>query len=187
MIRPDTATLVSHGQHDHQADSYPPAVALEDLGKRISEFAATALQPLAIGVWHPVMDLCLVALVGELRCGTTEALTRRVDSLGLRYPCCMVVDLSGLTFIDSRGVETLLLIAKENATKGCTMLLAAPSQRIAGLVELTRLADAIRLTCSLQTAIRHSGTNISFPRHFRDRMPGRDQERFSSSSTGTQL
>jgi anti-anti-sigma factor len=142
---------------------FQPIAALGDLARGMTEFAAAASVRLEVGVWRPAPDLCVIALVGELCSATTATLEVKIHALGVRYPCCLVVDLSRLTSLDSSGVDALRAIAKHCANQGCTTLVVAPSDRISDALELSRVADALRLTCSLEAAVRHSGTSITFP------------------------
>jgi anti-sigma B factor antagonist len=54
----------------------------------------------------------------------------------------VVVDLSGLEFMDSSGLAALVRARKNARDAGSDLVLAAPPQQVLRLLNITRLADA---------------------------------------------
>jgi anti-sigma B factor antagonist len=83
----------------------------------------------------------VVLLRGELDLATGEGLADRIcAAAGSR----VVLDLSGLTFIDSSGIAELLHTRGRLASKGDEPLFVNPSPRVGRILELTGLSSLIR-------------------------------------------
>lgn len=82
-----------------------------------------------------------VELAGEL-CTSTVGLVRRplLDLVELAGPRLLAVDLSGVWFIDGRGVSMLLTLRSFAEAHGATMRLTATSLRVDRVVALCGLA-----------------------------------------------
>jgi anti-sigma B factor antagonist len=55
----------------------------------------------------------------------------------------LVIDLSGVDFIDSSGLSALLAVIKAARRSEGDVVLAAPRPRVRALIELTRLDDVV--------------------------------------------
>lgn len=72
---------------------------------------------------------------GDLDIGTADHLERAVDE---HAGTSIALDLSGIDFIDSSGLRSLLSVRK----RGTPPVLIAPSDPVTNLLELTMLTDA---------------------------------------------
>jgi anti-anti-sigma factor len=74
-------------------------------------------------------------------CDITMAPVLREQLLGLlaRQSATMVLDLSGLDFVDCAGARVLLATGRRAALLGGTMVIAAPTPPVARLLRLTGL------------------------------------------------
>jgi anti-anti-sigma factor len=88
----------------------------------------------------------VVAPTGELDIATCEALERRVaplvtDENNEEAENHIVVDLSGLVFIDVAGMRALLRCARLAEERGVRLSIALGSERVRRLFELCRMLD----------------------------------------------
>jgi anti-sigma B factor antagonist len=65
----------------------------------------------------------------------------------------VIVDLSGVTFIDSMTLGALVQASKRAAARGDTLTVVAPDSHIRKVIEVTGLAQILRLTRSLPDSI----------------------------------
>jgi anti-anti-sigma factor len=113
-----------HGEPD--TTPLPPAVVLE-----IRTGADQPSDDKSTEPWK------LVTVRGEIDMDNTGQL---VDAIK-RVAGTAVVDLSGVTFIDSTGLQGLLLAQKTARQRGGDLILRHPSRAVRRLLELTRLID----------------------------------------------
>jgi anti-sigma B factor antagonist len=64
----------------------------------------------------------------------------------------VIVDLSGLEFMDSSGLAALVRARKHARHAGSDLLLAAPRQQVLRLLTVTRLIDAFRVYARVEDA-----------------------------------
>ncbi len=92
---------------------------------------------------QPERDRARVVLAGELDMATVEPLEREVDSLvdsGFRR---VVLDLRGLTFLDSSGLHYLLTLARRASHDGLRLELIQGGDDVRRLFELTGTEGAL--------------------------------------------
>ncbi len=105
--------------------------------------SATAEPPTFRCDVEPERDRVRVVLTGELDLATVEPLEREVDSLlgsGFRW---IVLDLRGLTFLDSSGLRYLLTLADGARNDGFRLELIQGGDSVRRLFELTGTQDAL--------------------------------------------
>ena len=59
-------------------------------------------------------------------------------------PGGVVLDLSAVQDIDTAGVQLLLMLKREAGTRGCPLMIAAPSAPVRELFDLYGLSDDLR-------------------------------------------
>ncbi len=69
----------------------------------------------------------------------------------------LVVDLSGVSFIDSSGLSVLISAFKLIRAKGGRMLLSGISKNVQTLLELTRLSEIFEMYASTEAALDSMG------------------------------
>jgi anti-sigma B factor antagonist len=69
----------------------------------------------------------------------------------------IIVDLTGLEFIDSSGLAALVRVRKQVRHAGGELLLAAPQRQVLRLIALTRLIDVFSVHASVNQAASHAG------------------------------
>jgi anti-sigma B factor antagonist len=98
----------------------------------------------------------LVVLTGELDLVSTSAFTRAIADLQPSLPAQVVVDLAGLTFVDSSGVNALVQAVRAVETDGGRAVLAAPSAPTRRILEITRAGEIVPIAPDRETAVRHA-------------------------------
>ncbi len=86
----------------------------------------------------------LLALYGELDLATAPLLQRKLEMIASQRPAHVVVDLSGLQFLDSTGLHALVSVHRGWSAEGRTFtLIRGPRavQRVFELTETDRLFD----------------------------------------------
>ena len=94
-------------------------------------------------------EAMVVRVAGDADADNVDELDRQLRSLVAVRPSCMILDVSGLSFISSMGIGVLLRIRNELAENTGRLLVAAPrpmvreSLRRAGLLEVLRTFDTV--------------------------------------------
>lgn len=99
--------------------------------------------PLTVDVARIPPD-AVVSVVGEIDPHTAGTLTEALDALTSgdeAPPERVVLDLSGVTFVDSSGLRVLLTASERMAEKQITFTLRSPSEAVHRLLEITKLLD----------------------------------------------
>jgi anti-sigma B factor antagonist len=76
------------------------------------------------------------ALVGEIDAHTAGRLTYAFDD-----PGDLVLDLSGVEFVDSSGLRVLIELHQNRSRAGDTLVLRTPSPAVRRLLEISGVAD----------------------------------------------
>ena len=95
----------------------------------------------------------VVAVTGELELATAPRLRQQVVSLIGGGRAQLVIDLSGVDFIDSVGLGVVVGALKRCRTHGGDLMVAGAVPRVRALFEITRLDEIIDLHPDLATAL----------------------------------
>jgi anti-anti-sigma factor len=98
----------------------------------------TAQEPRA-GVVH-------ITLTGELDLGTAYAFDRRMLDVESRQPTLVLVDLRGLTMLDSVGLARLVSAQRRSRRGGWRLVLVRGGKIIQRVLQTTRLDELLELT-----------------------------------------
>jgi stage II sporulation protein AA (anti-sigma F factor antagonist) len=93
----------------------------------------------ATGGGDPNEDRLTVRVAGEVDLDTADQLAAGLDACHGR----VVVDLAGVTFIDSSGLGTLVRARNRLASEGGGLFVQDPSERVRRLFELTGLTELL--------------------------------------------
>ncbi len=85
-------------------------------------------------------DRVVIALRGDLDVTDAASAASALIALAGRN-CEIIVDLTGLEFIDSSGLAALVLARKHARQAGGDLLLAAPQQHVMRMLTITRLTE----------------------------------------------
>jgi anti-sigma B factor antagonist len=99
-------------------------------------------------------DSFVVAAGGELDLYTSERLREKLaDALGLGGRR-ILVDLTGVSFMDSTALGVLVEAAKALKSSGGQLVLVADDPRVTRVIEITGLGQVFRIEPSLQEAVQ---------------------------------
>lgn len=84
-------------------------------------------------------DHIVIALRGELDLSTVPALKTRLHSFLDGSVPRLILDLAGLTFMDSAGMAALVIADRRARQLGVGLVLAGPQQIVARVLSLTAL------------------------------------------------
>jgi anti-sigma B factor antagonist len=98
----------------------------------------------------------VVALRGELDIADAAEIAARLAAVAASEPQ-IIVDLSGLEFIDSCGVAALARGRKHARHARGDLLLAAPRQPVLRVLAMTRLADGFSVHATVEKAAASAG------------------------------
>jgi len=92
-----------------------------------------------ITIQHRPAGYDLVRLQGELRRESGELISQRLHPLIAPRKTAVIVDLSGVTLIDSSGLSHLISLATHARLSESKFVLFDPTPFVAGVLELTHL------------------------------------------------
>lgn len=103
---------------------------------------------------RPVADphICLFEVKGEIDIRTSPELHDALMRSVTERPARMVLDLAGVTYMDSSGVGTLVEIKRQLERNDGTLVLAALREQVKGLFEITRLDKFFKIAASVEAA-----------------------------------
>ena len=93
---------------------------------------------------EPLEDARLVRADGEIDLSTVAALRRELDA-AREEAVTVVLDLSGVTFIDSAGLHLLLDASHSSAVSDWAFFVVRPSAVVQRLIRVSRTADLITM------------------------------------------
>lgn len=94
----------------------------------------------------------MVALAGEVDATNSEELHGVLESVVREHPRLLLVDLSGLSFMDSTGLRMLLRANRELDREGGVLGLVAPQASVARVLQLTKADQLIPVYDSVADA-----------------------------------
>jgi anti-anti-sigma factor len=93
----------------------------------------------------------VVRLVGEADV-TTRALGDVLSAEAAKKPRLLLVDMSGLMFIDSAGLYEIVQAHRRLRADGCLLVLVSPSSGVARVLQLSALDQVIPVYASAEEA-----------------------------------
>ena len=86
-------------------------------------------------------DRCVLVMTGEFDLVTAEILDRTIEtSTGSTTPGLIVLDMSGVTFIDSSGLKPLI----RAHARGAVLRVRSASPTVQGVISLTGLGEVLQ-------------------------------------------
>ncbi len=99
-------------------------------------------------------DSCtLVVLTGECDLNTTQALRDTLEPLAAGEPGLLIVDLSGVAFVDSTAVHVLLDVRAALADRGRRLILVSPQPVVARVLAIVGADQIIPVRASVAEAL----------------------------------
>jgi len=99
-------------------------------------------------------EVTVVTLQGELDGEVTERLRKNITDIVARNKSGIVLDMSEVGFIDSKGLEELLWVRDYSSENNCELRLAGLDENCAKILELTRLENEFDRYSELAEAVK---------------------------------
>lgn len=99
-------------------------------------------------------DLTVVELQGELAADLVDMMKNTMRDLVAKKKLGIVLDLSNVSFIDSKGLECLLWLRDYCRENSCALKLAALNENCGKILEITRLEKEFDSYSELTQAVK---------------------------------
>lgn len=96
----------------------------------------------------------VVTLAGEIDLRTSPTLHARLLEEVESRPQRIILDLSGVTYVDSSGVGTMVDVKRQTERRGGKMALVGLQSRVKAVFEVTRLDNFFEICDSLAQALK---------------------------------
>jgi anti-sigma B factor antagonist len=94
----------------------------------------------------------ILRVQGELDLATADSLHRRGRAAIGRHARLLLLDLTGLSFCDARGLSALVRIANEAEAAGCGYGLIAPQPLVTKMLRITGLHERLQVFATTDEA-----------------------------------
>jgi anti-sigma B factor antagonist len=95
----------------------------------------------------------VVAPTGRLDVAGAPALKDAMNDLGRNGPPKVVIDMEGVSFVDSTGLGSVIAVLKQIRSRQGELRLAAPNQQVRVVLELTTLDKVFPYFATLEEAL----------------------------------
>ena len=95
----------------------------------------------------------MISLSGDLDIDSVTEFSARLDAITAAAEMRVIVELSGVRFIDSSGLNALVAGGRETARRGGSFVVAAPSQYVARVFDLVRIGESLDVVGSVDDAL----------------------------------
>ncbi|MFE0152202.1 STAS domain-containing protein [Nonomuraea sp. NPDC059007] len=127
--------------------------------REITEVVMTPLSLMTVSMLRGT----LITVTGELDAGNVAQLADYVAERHTEPGLPLVLDLSGLTFMDSTGLSLLLHLRAGSGEHGGSLHLATVQPRPARILEVTGAYRQFNIHPTLETALQASGLTTADP------------------------
>jgi anti-anti-sigma factor len=93
---------------------------------------------------EPLEDACLIRAAGEIDLSSVAALRRELDAARAEA-FTVLLDLSGVTFIDSSGLHLLLEASRSSALSDWGFFVVRPSDVVQRLIQVSGTEDLLTM------------------------------------------
>ena len=97
---------------------------------------------------HRAPDEVTFRLTGEIDVLTVTELSTMVNETLAEPPARMVLDMAGVTFCDSQGLGTLVVLSRKAQHAGSVLALANVGDFLLRVLDITGLRSALMITSS---------------------------------------
>jgi len=99
-------------------------------------------------------EAAVVSLEGEVTVFSSPSLRQRLQKVMDASPGRIVLDLSGVLYVDSSGVATFVDALRQMRGQGGEMVLAGISERVRGVIEIARLDTLFPMAGTVEEALQ---------------------------------
>lgn len=99
-------------------------------------------------------DHVLIRAMGEPDVSSSASLRTAVNDALADGNTTVLVDLSGVTFVDSTGLGSLVTLHQSSARHGAVVALVAPSESVQHVLRLLGVDDVVPTYAAAQHALR---------------------------------
>jgi len=110
--------------------------------------------PLHIDVSGAAAAPALVVLSGEMDIVSVGSFAEAMAELEDAAPDGVVIDVGGLTFIDSSGINALVQAVRAFAARGGRAVLASPGPHVRRVFEITHVGEIVTVAAERDEALR---------------------------------
>lgn len=103
--------------------------------------------------WDARGPVVVVAPAGDVDLNASPTLRQALKQVQSTKPQTLVIDLSGVPYMDSSGVATLVEAMKIARDQRAKMILAAPTARVKSIFEIARLDMVFKIVPSVEAAL----------------------------------
>lgn len=96
---------------------------------------------------------CVFRICGEVDMRSSPRLRNAIVDAAQSKAIRIVIDLSGVSYMDSSGVGTMVYVKREIEKSGGTLILAGMQTRVRGLFEITQLEKFFQIRATLAEAL----------------------------------
>jgi anti-sigma B factor antagonist len=96
----------------------------------------------------------IVVLSGEMDVVSTASFGEAMTELEGSSPDRVIIDIGGLTFIDSSGINALVQAARTIESRGGRAVLASPVSHVQRVFDITHVGDVVAIAADRDEAIR---------------------------------
>ncbi|MBN1554481.1 MAG: STAS domain-containing protein [Phycisphaerae bacterium] len=107
--------------------------------------------PIQTVTWED--KVAVVKVAGDIDLHRSASLQHALLGLLDEQPSKVVVDLSGVPYMDSSGVASLVKLLSRTRKLGVSLVLLSPSQKVKSIFEITRLNSVFTITDSKEEAM----------------------------------
>jgi anti-anti-sigma factor len=114
----------------------------------------TSEEPFTIEVTRVGEDVDVVAVAGELDFNEAPELARTLEQLRGEGSRWFVLDLADLAFIDSSGINALVVAAKATAAAGGAMIVSSARQHVQRVFDIVKLSELVPIEAGRDAALQ---------------------------------
>ena len=99
-----------------------------------------------------VNNIAVIPLDGDIDLYRSPDIRKQLAGYISQETACIIIDLSGVTFIDSSGLATLIEALQKTRKYSGRLLLAGVNEKIRNVFEISRLDDIFEICDSVDEA-----------------------------------
>lgn len=99
-------------------------------------------------------QVAVIGLQGELTLDAVEPLRKAAADRFADNTCDFVLDLTGLEFVDSKGLETMLWLQEQATERLGQLRLVSPTPNVRTILHITRLAPQFQVHHTVPAALQ---------------------------------